>query len=181
VENALRRRPDIEYESDPTDITLNAATVSLPTDCKSLKSLYFDDGTRSGEIDVTSPQELANWKRDIYGVTAGVPQKAAIISNGSKLALVPTPDTSYTAKIVYVVKLTRLAGGSNSATNWVLTDHSDIYLFGSLLEATPFLKNDERIPVWESKFEKAMAEMTAFLWNRQFSANTLKPRIRPID
>jgi hypothetical protein len=28
-------------------------------------------------------------------------------------------------------------------------------LYGALLEATPFLKNDERIPVWQQMYDRA--------------------------
>lgn len=181
VEDDLSRIPHVEYESDPTSLVLNSALVTLPTDCKEIKSLYFDDGTRSGEIGVYSPQELANLKRDVYGVTAGVPRAVSVVSNGTKLQVTPTPDQSYTATMIYRVKLTRLTTGTDSGTNWVLTSHSDIYLFGGLLQAMPFLKNDARIPTWKEFYEKSLEDLRLFLWNRQFSANTPKPRIRVFD
>lgn len=42
-------------------------------------------------------------------------------------------------------------------TNW-LTDYApDVLLYAILLEAVPFLKNDERIPVWESAYAWGLA------------------------
>ena len=44
-------------------------------------------------------------------------------------------------------------------TNWMLTNHPDVYLFGSLVEAIPYVGNDERIPLWQAKYDAAFAEV----------------------
>jgi hypothetical protein len=42
-------------------------------------------------------------------------------------------------------------------TNW-LTDYApQVLLYASLLEATPFLKNDDRIPVWQQMYDRSAA------------------------
>lgn len=48
--------------------------------------------------------------------------------------------------------------GSNT-TNWLLTAHPDVYLYGALVESQPYLMNDVRIPVWTQIFEKAVIEV----------------------
>jgi len=40
--------------------------------------------------------------------------------------------------------------------NWLLREHPDVYLYGALLQAAPFLRDDERIPVWRSFFIDAI-------------------------
>jgi hypothetical protein len=42
-------------------------------------------------------------------------------------------------------------------TNWLSEYAPQLLLYGTLLEATPFLKNDERIPVWQSMYDRAAA------------------------
>jgi len=44
-------------------------------------------------------------------------------------------------------------------TNWMLTNHPDVYLFGSLVEAIPYIGNDERIPLWQAKYDAALLEV----------------------
>ena len=34
-------------------------------------------------------------------------------------------------------------------TNWLILNAPDLYLYGTLLQAEPFLMNDERVPLWE--------------------------------
>lgn len=42
-------------------------------------------------------------------------------------------------------------------TNWLTENAPQLLLYGTLLEATPFLKNDERIPTWQSMYDRAAA------------------------
>lgn len=43
--------------------------------------------------------------------------------------------------------------------NWLLTGHPDIYFYGTLVECAPYLKDDARIPVWESRLQDAVASL----------------------
>lgn len=65
----------------------------------------------------------------------------------------PTPDAAYPFEVL-VYQLLPLLDDTNQ-TNW-LTDYApQVLLYGALLEATPFLKNDERIQVWQSMYDRA--------------------------
>ena len=67
--------------------------------------------------------------------------------------LAPTPDADYPFEILYY-ELPPLLDDTVQ-TNW-LTDYApQLLLYGTLLEATPFLKNDERIPVWQNMYDRA--------------------------
>lgn len=69
--------------------------------------------------------------------------------------LAPTPDADYPFEVLYY-ELPPLLDDTVQ-TNW-LTDYApQLLLYGTLLEATPFLKNDERIPVWQSMYDRAAA------------------------
>ena len=67
--------------------------------------------------------------------------------------IVPTPDVDYTAEIIYY-ELPPLLDEENQ-TNWLTAYAPNILLYGALLEATPFLKNDERIPTWQGFYDRA--------------------------
>ena len=153
-------------------ITLQAAQHVLPTDVREITSLYLDDGVRQQPIDIISPEAIPV-KRTQLGQT-GFPRFAAVIKNGTELLLVPTPDQAYVATIQYHLKLPRL--GASQAQNWVLDDHSDVYLYGSLIHSAPFLKDDNRMLMWEDRYEKAKASLDAFIERRRWSGNTLLRR-----
>lgn len=66
---------------------------------------------------------------------------------------VPTPNAAIPAEILYYEQPALL--GEEQQTNW-LTDYApDMLLYACLLEATPFLKKDERIQLWQTMYERA--------------------------
>ena len=69
--------------------------------------------------------------------------------------IAPTPDANYPVEISYY-ELPVLLDESNQ-TNWLTEYAPELLLYASLLEATPFLKNDERIPVWQAMYDRAAA------------------------
>ena len=69
--------------------------------------------------------------------------------------LAPTPDAEYPFEILYY-ELPPLLDESVQ-TNWITEYAPQLLLYGTLVEATPFLKNDERIPVWQNMYDRAAA------------------------
>lgn len=68
-----------------------------------------------------------------------------------------TPDENYPVEIVYY-ELPPLLDAAQQQ-NW-LTDYApNALLYGTLLEATPFLKNDERIPIWQNFYDMSISSL----------------------
>lgn len=67
----------------------------------------------------------------------------------------PTPDADYPFEVLYY-ELPPLLDDAVQ-TNWLTEYAPQLLLYGTLLEATPFLKNDERIPVWQSMYDRSAA------------------------
>lgn len=66
--------------------------------------------------------------------------------------VVPTPRFSWPGEYNYY-ELPALLDNANQ-TNWVTQYAPNMLLYGSLLEAAPFLKNDERIPTWQGMYDR---------------------------
>ena len=69
--------------------------------------------------------------------------------------IAPTPDDAYPIEILYY-ELPPLLDDSTQ-TNWLTEYAPQLLLYGTLLEATPFLKNDERIGVWQQMYDRSAA------------------------
>ena len=88
-------------------------------------------------------------------VAAGKPQFYTII--GTQIQVIPTPDASYTGELTYYGKIPALSDSNTS--NWLLAYAPDLYLYGALLEASPYLKDDERLAVWSSLYTNSLGDI----------------------
>ena len=67
----------------------------------------------------------------------------------------PTPDQAYNYEILYYERVQPL--DSSNQTNWFTIYAPQALLFGSLLQAMPFLKNDDRSPMWPAQYDTIMS------------------------
>lgn len=78
---------------------------------------------------------------------------------GNTLRFLPLPPGDMTVELVYWLRIPALTEAN--PTNWVLTDHPDIYLYGALTQSAPYLKDDGRTTVWGTLFTQAIADCNA--------------------
>jgi hypothetical protein len=71
----------------------------------------------------------------------------------------PTPDAAYTFEVLYYERLQPL--DSANQTNWMTVYAPQALLYGSLLQAMPFLKNDERMQMWQAQYSAIMQTLVA--------------------
>lgn len=71
----------------------------------------------------------------------------------------PTPDSAYNFEVLYYERIQPL--DSSNQTNWFTIYAPQALLYGSLLQAMPFLKNDERIPMWQAQYDLIMQTLIA--------------------
>jgi len=67
--------------------------------------------------------------------------------------IAPTPSTAANLEVLYFEQPALL--GEDLQTNWLTEYAPDLLLYACLLEAAPFLKNDERIPTWQAMYDRA--------------------------
>lgn len=75
--------------------------------------------------------------------------------NYNNWLIAPTPDQEYPFEVMYY-ELPPLLDDSIQ-TNWLTEYAPQLLLYGTLLEATPFLKNDDRIATWQQYYDRAAA------------------------
>ena len=66
----------------------------------------------------------------------------------------PTPAQNYVFEVLYYERIQPL--DSSNQTNWFTIYAPQALLYGTLLQAMPFLKNDERIPMWQQQYDAIM-------------------------
>jgi hypothetical protein len=135
--------------------TLVAGTrdYALPTD-------YIQARTFSLTTDPLVPlsyvtPEIMN--RIWAGSTSGTPSSFTII--GENFRLGPAPSSADGYSMLYYKRIPALT--TVATTNTMLTQNPDIYLYGSLLEAEPFLMNDQRVQLWATAYRQAVNDLQA--------------------
>tara|TARA_R110002073_G_scaffold55359_1_gene141868 strand:- start:914 stop:1561 length:648 start_codon:yes stop_codon:yes gene_type:complete len=96
----------------------------------------------------------------LYGSnTTGKPRAYTLI--GDEIQLSPIPDAAYEIEMAFYENITSLGDGTSGTVtyNWLTQNAPDILLYGSLMEAEPFIKNDERIPVWLNGYSNAIDKL----------------------
>jgi len=149
IERTLRARQmivranasfDAQYGAVPSDF-LEAKSLKLTsTNPQSPLSFLSIDA-----LDAEMTKYTASGKPKFFGVVGG------------QLRIVPTPDATYTTELTYYAKLAKLS--SSNTSNWLLTSSPDIYLYGSLLQAAPYLQDDARIQTWATLYERALNDL----------------------
>ena len=107
----------------------------------------------------------------LYGSTqSGTPQFYTVIAN--ELQLGPIPGSVMTMEMLFYKKISSLS--PTNTTETMLTENPDIYLYGALLEAEPFIMNDERVPLWMQGFSQAVADLQEQDNKDRHSGSTLR-------
>jgi hypothetical protein len=96
---------------------------------------------------------------------------------GNQIEVLPPPDTGYTAELTYVATLAKLS--DSNASNWILERHPDVYLYGSLLQAAPYLRDDERVALWTPLYGQAIEDMILQNERAAFSQGRMAMTVKP--
>ena len=70
--------------------------------------------------------------------------------------LAPTPDDDYQFEVLYYERIAPLS--STNQTNWITQNAPNAMLFGTQLQAMPFLKNDQRT-IFQQKYTEALQSL----------------------
>jgi hypothetical protein len=156
-----------------TSITLDAQFVDLPSGWLETVKIVNSTGEGPQELELIPLAEMDE-RRFASNNTAGAPRFYAI--NGGKIELYPTPSEAFTASITYVQKPTALS--TSNASNWLLENFPDVYLYGSLAHSAPYLQEDSRLGVWAALYQQALSAINLDSDRAKYSGTGLRMKLR---
>ena len=146
------------------ETTLGGATALVAgTRDYALPSGYLqmvDFHLRTSPITTLSYLTPENMNRMWAGSQGGRPLAYTIFSDNASgtpiksVRLGPAPDSAYDYSIMFYKKIDALS--DSNTTEQMLTNNPDVYLYGALLEAEPFLMNDQRVQLWATAFQESI-------------------------
>jgi hypothetical protein len=135
--------------------TIASEFTPVPADFAGAISLKLQSDP-ARELAFKTPDGIAQlWDRRTAGATVGKPFAYSVV--GSEFQVFRVPDQPYTATLIYRQRIPALSG--SAPVNWLLTAHPDAYLYGALLQSAPWLRHDERVPIWTAAFEQILADI----------------------
>jgi hypothetical protein len=178
IQSYLERTDTATIEKIPTFIML--AEQALAADIKFLGNLRVNESTMVlGEPVIAKP---ARWRKTVsMNVTVGGTKSPITIRKYEYLReywptaadtdtpkyyadydyehwlVAPTPDDDYTFEVLYYERVQPL--DSSNQTNWFTEYAPQALLYGCLLQAMPFLKNDSRVGLWQQMYAQYVATL----------------------
>lgn len=153
----LRVLPGIVWD---TTLGFSSALAPLPADFLEMKGSPYIPGTVSlkyrtpeamNELAVTN----APWwgYPNFYTILGRQMKIYPIAAPGSPLA----PAVFTTLTFSYYQRITALSQPTD--VNWVLATYPDLYLYSSLVHSAPYLKDDDRVQVWNAFRTQLLADI----------------------
>jgi len=165
----IRHRRMVERATATLDSEYNA----MPADW--LESVRYQINTNPITVmEFVSPDQAAMLK-GAYS-TSGTP--LFYTQSGQQFQVIPGPDSgsAYTGELTYYAMIAALSAANT--TNWLLTDSPDLYLYGALLQAAPYLQDDQRIQTWGTLYERCLNDLKVSDERSRMATSALRMRAR---
>jgi len=134
--------------------TIDSEIETLPTDFLQVRDFYILEGGTKHSLQYITPAQMDQIKGSS---TTGMPRTFTILGDNFRFA--PIPSSSYTGVINYYKSFSPLS--SSVATNYILTSHPSIYLYGALYHAANFLGGIEprQVQQWQQQYITALERL----------------------
>jgi hypothetical protein len=159
AEAEMNRRLTTRLKVTQDLITLDDELIDQPAGFAGVLSFKLIDAPYT-ELKFTTPDgltQLTNRLATSDGEHTAAPTHYAIV--GDLFQVMPPPDGTYRAVITYRVRIPPLS--ASNASNWILENHPDAYLYGALLHAESWLRHFELVPTYREAFAQVLADIQA--------------------
>ncbi len=164
------------------DITaLEPEFIALPFDFHSMRRVrLIKTSAEKPKLKFMTGQQMDD-QREKSNNSPGDPVWFSIF--GNEMELLPTPNLAQKIEMVYRTYVPPLGPSDdtvidNPESNWLLVLAPDAYLYGTLMEAAPYLHDDERIGVWSAGVQAAFDGLNRLSQEASYNAGPLVVRRR---
>lgn len=152
------------------DTEINDQHIALPSDFLEMRYVRLNGTHGWKRLKYATLAQMATLREGL-GDQVGEPVWFTII--GDQMEMCPTPAYEYDMEMAYRKKIPSL---QDNSTNWLMTLAPDVYLHGALMEAAPYIYDDERIPVWQTALEAGIMELNNLSQRALYNAGPLVVR-----
>jgi hypothetical protein len=145
-EDRIYRELRVRQMEDSTSMAITSGAVSCPTDLLEVKDAHIDS-----EPDYALQRKSPDWIYSNYPLRneAGIPRFFA--RDGENFIFGPAPASGYSLVLNYWKRPATIVNGTLAG---ILASSPGLILYAALSESEPFLGRDQRIVVWEQKYQQ---------------------------
>jgi hypothetical protein len=147
--------------------------VSLPTDYLEMLNIELTSTSPPKRL-VYITSDRSDDYRERQNNKTGTPDYYTI--EGASIQLLPTPSEAVTVQLNYYQDIPALSGLADSGNNWLLLAHPDVYLYGTLMQASPYVMDPQSAGQWGGLLDRAMQELRLSDEKSRYSGGTLNMR-----
>jgi hypothetical protein len=147
--------------------------VSLPTDYLEMLNIELTSTSPPKRL-IYITSDRSDDYRERQNNETGTPDYYTI--EGTSIQLLPTPSASVTVQLNYYQDIPALSGLADSGNNWLLLAHPDIYLYGTLMQASPYIMDSQSAQIWDGLLSRSMQELQMSDEKSRYSGGTLNMR-----
>lgn len=136
-------------------IDAGAQFVDLPDDFIEMKRVRPVSSPAARPLEVMTPEQIA--LRQAENTTSALPTHFALLS--TEIEIAPSPTGDFDMEVLYYGATPPLS--DTAPTNWIVVKWPEAYLFGALVESAPYLRDDDRMALWQSRFNSIIDEIQA--------------------
>lgn len=159
----------IDMETALSD-TIASGVIAVPSGYRSMVDMYVE--TTPIQFLLRKP---SRWIYEKYPTRSATSTPLYFARERTNFIFGPYPDSGYTVKGTYIKTLEALS--DSNTTNWLTDERPDLILYGSLIAAEPFLKNDARLAMWEAMYMKAKAAANKAYESERYSGSVLQTTV----
>jgi hypothetical protein len=167
TEADVNRRVRVATMETRASATFDEGYEDLPSDFLELREVKVNSSPVRSLMYLT-PQQMTEFYPTLE---TGNPDYYTI--TGSQIRLNRTPTSE--VEIAYYVAIPALS--DDNTTNWLLTNHPDVYLNGSMFYAETYVMNDKRAMGWKALYEIALKQVEDADKRARWSAGPLQIRV----
>ena len=153
------------------DATLDSRYVQVPDDwLETLRFSLTTDGTRP--LEMASLDDMIRYRQSNSNAS-GTPKFYSHV--GESIEVFPTPDSEYGMQLMYYQSIPDLTDANTY--NWLIQDSPDVYLYGALVQAAPYLEDDARTQTWAALYSAALQSLQKASDDTRFAGSGLRMRV----
>lgn len=143
------------WQRSQATLDAGAAFISTPDDLMTPISVALVKSSEVKRLPILAATSVRN-----DTTTTGEPSCCAFV--GEQIVFSPPTTSAQTVELIYQRRIPALS--DSVASNWLIEQSPNLYLYGALIESVSFTRDTEALAMWSQQYEAALERLRNVGW-----------------